>query len=474
MENITRRDFLKISGAGVVVGSMFSFKRYLNEIFKPTYEMPVEFHIDNHIVSPSIIDPKTKVIMGESNIEEVHIRRFYIPTEHDKKVLQESPTQSAIDRTKYEIVNNGVGLSEDETSVNNATLASLRKNEIELVATDRPYPNTVSGDVLETYNKERDKVGSTVLVADAATLLTTSVAGFFLTRRFAWKIFEELTEENKKHLAQSLGIGAAAITFSAILNLVVQNDSNLYSIFSRDYLQKSISELTVNNRNLNMAHNMRLTEILLQQNWRLTKRLNLDNSSEGHVTAFAGDAHMKLPSDYGLGERELSQEIKIQIHSDVNDALAMLKRIDAGVVKDTKEQDFLNLWTNVVCCYNFPVASFYEHDEYTQPDKYYLPPTARLLLWQDLRLRLLDDENKPYVTKLMARLTEEDLTFFDSNARKFPEVNAMVERMQRLKKMGKTYTIPLYSILGNENPGNKPVIIVSEGIPFVMEEKDLV
>jgi hypothetical protein len=77
------------------------------------------------------------------------------------------------------------------------------------------------------------------------------------------------------------------------------------------------------------------------------------------------------------------------------------------------------------------------------------------------------------LAKLIGRLAREDLTYFNADACKLPEVKAMVERMLSRRKQGLTDELTIQNIIKKEVDDN-PILVSSEGIPFVMKAEELV
>jgi hypothetical protein len=380
MTDINRRDFLKL--AGIAWAAISPLKVLAaGEFLKPPYQLPINFDFFDHNLYTEQLSERTALVLGETNLYHLQSRRNGVLTDKDLAIVKTSMPDRVKDWLAYNSKSDGFGSSDMSQSFELVALTSLRSKGIELAATDMNHANSV---LIETEN-QFDQVYKEL--NQKAIKISVPIAGILtaLTMYYGAILVERADSKKKK----SAELAIAGLDFALAVDFVIQHLDEVMKILGDDF-SKQIVKCIDEKREMNMAYNTRLIELILGSNESLRDRLKLGSDNK-QALFFASLGHLQAKTYYRRGALWLSDRLQRQIKEEVYLGKRLLNDINQGKIKDLTEAEFLEFFTYVTVPYHFPVASFFEYDDYKLAGNLDLAPTARLLFWTELLKQYRDD-----------------------------------------------------------------------------------
>lgn len=456
---LSRREFLKVGFIGGLAAA-----RAIKE-FKPEQlsEIKIPLNLDyinlnsNHDLSLEIIKPSTALVIGETDLGTLN--RYY--GQYDEKldygVLDIPKSELEAKREDYHKNSKGIGSIYEDSMIHKITLAEMRKSGVDISATDNTA--SLSDEIRKSYKNEEEIVGVSSFLAKHLGIWAVDVQiahkySFDAKKTFALMLLTEIPIVHDYFKATTSG----------------QNPNGIKLI---DKLSGEIYEYLILTRNLNMVHNTKTVQTMLEQNKLLSETIGFDAQGTKEIMFFAGSSHVGVKELFKESQDDVSAKLEKNIDQDINLGLMMLEgkqfydaTNDRPELKDP--EDLKQLWLGLLTCYTYPISSFYDREEHKSFDYQNLPNSPRAMLWSRLMERFNNEQDghkKLLLYDLARLLKDKDITNFNEGARNLSPVKAMFDKMLDARRRGLTTS--------EQEIFEGVKLIYFEGVPFVVNSKDL-
>jgi len=463
---LSRRGFLKFSA--LVLGSLaFDPGKFTPEEQQERWQMPVEFRFGDHLLHLEDIDPERySLILGETS--QADIWGWHQNTDTLKDTDSINMLEVWRDRIIHVWQNGGVGSTDYDRNIHLKSLILARDKGVQISATDVLFNQTVSPEEGVNFEEEITKFLIKEGLIGVGGVIGVTVPTYI---NFCLRSYKDWEDTGQVKIIDTF---KRLAPLPAAYYLLYRYREDLAKL-TGNKTQNKIYDFVTHTRNTTMSCNIRLIEDFLRINRDIKEQLDLGNGKK-KVLFYAGNSHNDVRNVYSKERDILLKKISKDTKSDINFALNYLKMLKENPDLEISEEKLLNLFVLITSAYSFPIATFYNNDQY----KYQLPrmdlhASPRWVLWNNLFNLFYEasDEERPIVKNLIACLTREDMEFFSSSERSStPEKDAMFSRMKMLRERSEVlFEGNLDQFLeGYEIAELHPKIIVSEGIPFVTNE----